>query len=196
MPETFRTPRSGNARPAFRSVEATDLLCYTISGLFHSTVRFITEGDVAGRMIYVRCPYCKSSGYISPPPPRTILMGPCPMCGEPVALYNNKVIGLRKKMLGEGNFGERIQSLARIIMEYINSQGGEVDESGVENIIRKAEERMSPASDDGDHPTDSGVSPSIRNPVNSPITPEEVRDFIRIDLRLLAKKEYFDKYLG
>ena len=123
-------------------------------------------------------------------------MGPCPMCGEPVALYNNKVIGLRKKMLGEGNFGERIQSLARIIMEYINSQGGVVDENGVENIIREAEERIGHANDPGDHPSDSGIVPSIRTPVKSPITPEEVQDFLRIDLSLLARKEYFDKFFG
>jgi hypothetical protein len=118
------------------------------------------------------------------------------MCGEPVALYNNKVIGLRKKMLGEGNFGERIQSLARIIMEYINSQGGVVDENGVENIIREAEERIGHANDPGDHSSDSGIVPSIRTPVNSPITSEEVQDFLRIDLSLLARKEYFDKFFG
>ncbi|UCD58141.1 MAG: hypothetical protein JSV16_03225, partial [Candidatus Hydrogenedentota bacterium] len=98
-------------------------------------------------MIRVTCPYCKSSGYITPPPPRTILMGPCPICGEPVALYNSKVIGLRRKMLGEGDFGERIQSLARIIMEYINSHGGPVDEPGLERIIREAEDQIAEASD-------------------------------------------------
>ena len=146
-------------------------------------------------MIYVRCPYCKSSGYISPPPPRTILMGPCPMCGEPVALYNNKVIGLRRKMLGEGDFGERIQSLARII-KYINSQGGVVDEKGVENLIREAEEQIGEETHSCNHSHDRGMLPSIREPVDSPITPEEVHDFLRIDLSLLAKKEYFDKFFS
>lgn len=147
-------------------------------------------------MIRVTCPYCKSSGYISPPPPRTILMGPCPICGEAVALYNNKVIGLRRKMLGEGKFGERIQSLARIIMEYINSHGGPVDEGGLERIIREAEDRIA---EENDHCESEGVcniSPSIRNPVALPITTEEVQDFLRIDLNLLAGKDYFDKFFG
>lgn len=149
-------------------------------------------------MIRVTCPYCKSSGYIAPPPSQTILMGPCPICGEPVALYNGKVIGLKKKLLGAGDPGEKIQSLARVIMEYINSHAGPVDEKGIERFIRDA----------GDHAGEKGeyeesasefvanVSPSIRNPVASPITAEEVDDFLRIDLQLLDKKEYFDKHFG
>ena len=125
-------------------------------------------------------------------------MGPCPICGEPVALYNGKVIALRKNMLGEGgDFGEKIQSLARIIMEYINSQDGPVDENRLERIIREAEDRVAedshgPSEDDpvGD------VSPSIRSPVASPITREEIHDFLSIDLHLLAKKDYFEKHFG
>ncbi len=147
-------------------------------------------------MIRVTCPYCKSSGYITPPPPTTILMGPCPMCGEPVALYNNKVIGLRRKALGDGNFGERIQSLARIIMEYINSQGGPIDEGGLERIIREAEDQIAQQSTPCKTEHFCGVTPSVRNPAASPITAEEVEDFLRIDLMLLAKKEYFEKFFG
>jgi hypothetical protein len=147
-------------------------------------------------MIRVTCPYCKSSGYITPPPPTTILMGPCPMCGEPVALYNNRVIGLRRKALGEGNFGERIQSLARIIMEYINSQGGPIDEGGLERIIREAEDQIAEEADSCEVKHLPGVVPSIRNPEALPITAEEVEDFLRIDLMLLSKKDYFDKFFG
>jgi hypothetical protein len=151
------------------------------------------EGLSEREMIRVTCPYCKASGYISAPPPRTILMGPCPICGEAVALYNNKVIALRKKMLGEGDFGEKIQSLARIIMEYINSQGGPVDEDGLEQIIREAEGRLV---DESEHPSECHVTPSVRCPDTPPITKEEIRDFLCIDLHLLARKEYFDKYFG
>lgn len=123
-------------------------------------------------------------------------MGPCPVCGEPVALYNSKVIGLKKKMLGEGSFGERIQSLARIIMEYINSQGGALDEGGLERIIREAEDQGAEESEPCTEEEISTHSPSIRNPVDSPITIEEIQDFLRIDLNLVASKEYFDKYFG
>jgi len=148
-------------------------------------------------MIRVTCPYCKSSGYIAPPPPQTILMGPCPICGEPVALYNRKVIGLKKKMLGPGDSGEKIQSLARIIMEYINSHSGPVDEDGLERIIQGAEIRVG-EEDQEEHEPDRAcrVSPSIRNPIAPPITSEEARDFLKIDLNLLGKKEYFDKHFG
>jgi len=147
-------------------------------------------------MIRVTCPYCKSSGYIAPPPPKTILMGPCPVCGEPVALYNNKVIALRMKMLGGGNFEEKIQSLAQIIMEYINAQDKPMDEEGLERIIRKAEGRLVEEGDLQEDETTFDVAPSIRTPDTEPITNEEIKDFFNIDLNLLAKKEYFDKHFG
>ena len=125
-------------------------------------------------------------------------MGPCPICGEPVALYNSKVIGLRKKAAaGDDNWGERIQSLAKIIMEYINTKGSP-DEGGLERIIREAEEQVF---DEGkeleeDEPPEKDVSPSVRNPEASPITTEELDDFLKIDVNLLARKEYFDKFFG
>ncbi|MBI5119205.1 hypothetical protein HZA56_22285 [Candidatus Poribacteria bacterium] len=124
-------------------------------------------------------------------------MGPCPICGEPVALYNSKVIGLKRNMSGEEDFGKRIQSLARIIMEYINSQNGPVDENGIERILREAEDN-----NNVEHGADAcqesacHVAPSIRNPFAAPITASEADDFLRIDLNLLAKREYFDRFFG
>lgn len=147
-------------------------------------------------MIRVTCPYCKASGYIAPPPPKTILMGPCPVCGEPVALYNSKVIALRMKMLGGDDFGEKIQSLAQIIMEYINAQDKPMDEEGLERIIRKAEGRLVEENGTREEEMNFDIAPSIRTPDSEPITNEEIEDFFKIDLNLLAKKEYFDKHFG
>ncbi len=146
-------------------------------------------------MVRVTCPYCKSSGYISPPPPQTILMGPCPICGEPVALYNTRVIGLKKKLEGDGDSGEKIQSLARVIMEYINSNAGMVDEDSIERLIQETD---APLDGDDAHAPESAlkVSPSIRNSLDSPITSSEVDDFFKIDINLLGKKDYFDRHFG
>ena len=146
-------------------------------------------------MIRVSCPYCKSSGYISPPPPQTILMGPCPICGEPVALYNTRVIGLKKKLEGAGDSDEKIQSLARVIMEYINSHAGPVDEDGIERLIQETDAQL----DGSDAPIPElapNVSPSIRNSPDSPITSDEVEDFFNIDINLLGGKEYFEQHFG
>jgi hypothetical protein len=121
-------------------------------------------------------------------------MGPCPICGEPVALYNSKVIGLKRNIGGEEDFGKRIQSLARIIMEYINSQNGPVDENGIERILREAEDNV--AESDACQESSCHVAPSIRNPLAAPITAAEADDFLRIDLNLLAKREYFERFFG
>lgn len=146
-------------------------------------------------MIRVTCPYCKASGYISPPPPQTILMGPCPMCSEPVALYNSKVIGLKNKLAGVSDSGEKIQSLARVIMEYINSHAGPMDEEGIERIIQEIDTHAEAESRQGSK-TVCDVLPSIRNRIDAPITAEEVEDFFRIDMNLLGRKEYFDKHFS
>lgn len=148
------------------------------------------------RMIRVTCPYCKSSGYIAPPPAQTILMGPCPVCGEPVALCNSKVIGLKDTILGKGDFPEKIQSLAQTIMEFVNTQSGSVDEKGLEQLIRQAEDRAGDVGDDSENEPELEVAPSIRHPDTEPITAEEAEDFLRIDLNLLGKKDYFEKHFG
>ena len=114
-------------------------------------------------------------------------MGPCPICGEPVALYDGKVIGLKEKMLSQGDSLENIQSLARTVLEYINSQSGSADRRDVEGRREATEKHIA-----GSIPR---MSPSIRNPVPSPITDEEVEDFLRIDLNLLGKKDFFDRHI-
>lgn len=121
-------------------------------------------------------------------------MGPCPICSEPVALYNSKVIGLKKKLAG-GAAGEKIQSLARVIMEYINSQAGPIDEERIERLIRDTESYVESAAEESSKPF-CNLSPSVKNPIDSPITSEEVEDFFKIDINLLSKKDYFDKHFG
>lgn len=146
-------------------------------------------------MIRVTCPYCKSSGYVAPPPMQTILMGPCPICGEPVALYNTRVIGLKEKLEGSGDSGAKIQSLARVIMEYINSHAGSVNEDSIERLIQETD----PSADGDDSHVSEPVlnmSPSIRNSLDSPITSDEVADFFKIDMNLLGRKDYFDEHFG
>lgn len=122
-------------------------------------------------------------------------MGPCPICSEPVALYNAKVIGLKKKLAGDGDSGEKIQSLARVIMEYINSHAGPVDEEGIERLIQETE----PCVEIGERQSSESIhtlSPSIKKPLDSPITSAEVEDFFKIDINLLSKKDYFDEHFG
>jgi hypothetical protein len=122
-------------------------------------------------------------------------MGPCPICGEPVALYNTRVIGLKQKLEGAGDSGEKIQSLARVIMEYINSHAGPVDEDGIERLIQETDAPF----DKSDAPTPESVlnvSPSIRNSLDSPITSDEVEDFFKIDINLLGGKDYFEQHFG
>jgi hypothetical protein len=122
-------------------------------------------------------------------------MGPCPICGEPVALYNTRVIGLKSKLEGSGDSGEKIQSLARVIMEYINSHAGPVDEDGIEKLIQETD---APLGESDAHIPESAlnVSPSIRKSLDSPITSDEVEDFFKIDINLLGGKDYFEQHFG
>jgi hypothetical protein len=114
-------------------------------------------------------------------------MGPCPVCGEPVALCDDKVIGLKDKLSGDSNSAENIQALARTVLEQINSQEDSADSQKTEKTL---EERSGSETD-----MDPEVAPSIRNPAASPISADEVEDFLKIDLNLLGKKDFFDKHL-
>ena len=115
-------------------------------------------------------------------------MGPCPVCGEPVALYNDKVIGLKEKLPRGTDSVENIQALARTVLEYINSQSDSADTHDTKEIREEDSKSESAAAPE--------VSPSIRNPMASPITHEEVEDFLKIDLNLMGKKDFFDEHIG
>jgi hypothetical protein len=123
-------------------------------------------------------------------------MGPCPICGDPVALYSTRVIGLKNRLSGSGDSGEEIQELARVIMEYINNHSGPVDEDGIERLIQETDASVNSGRETKDPEHALSVLPSIRNPEDPPITREEVDDFLKIDVHLLGKKEYFDKYFS
>ncbi|RJP70736.1 MAG: hypothetical protein C4532_08615 [Candidatus Abyssobacteria bacterium SURF_17] len=99
-------------------------------------------------------------------------------------------------MQGDGTFGEKIQSLARIIMEYINSQGGVMEETDLEQIIRDSDRSLDAEAHQSRSDSSCHIAPSIKNPASTPISAEEARDFLRIDLNLLSKREYFDKFFG
>jgi hypothetical protein len=174
--------------PHFASVEARMILCYNENGNADSCPNdYHKGGELITQAIRVTCPYCKSSAYITAPPPQTILMGPCPICSEPVALYDGKVIGLKEKMASHGGSLENIQSLARTVLEFINSQSDSADGHEIKGSNEKRGRRM--------RDSITKMSPSIRNPIASPITDEEVEDFLKIDLNLLGKKDFFDKHL-
>lgn len=139
-------------------------------------------------VIEVQCPFCKATGQIMAPPPGSIIVGPCPRCNEMVLLFNGAVMPLDKDIIAEGSVDEKKQHLLETIVDMVAVKIDELvesDEAGSEPKRGKAKKSTAPRS--------KKIAPSVSDKKATPISREEVRDFVNIDLNLIDSKAYFDK---
>ena len=139
-------------------------------------------------VIEVQCPFCNASGQIMAPPLGSVVVGPCPRCGEIVLLYDGTVLPLEKDIIIDGTDEEKKQHLLETILEMVASKVDEV----IENNELGAESKQQSHTKKGSGGTKK-IKPSVRNKKAPPIGREDVRDFVDIDLHLLDSKHYFDK---
>ena len=137
-------------------------------------------------MIKIQCPHCGASGNIKPPPKEFIIIAPCPQCGELVVLFREKVVAINREILTSGTFDEKRQHIAEVITTFLDSVGP------LPPAVFSEEGEM-PSLGDLEEPGESELPGTGRK---GGITKEEVRDFINIDLRLIDKKDYFEKVFG
>lgn len=139
-------------------------------------------------VIEVQCPFCKTMGQIMAPPLGSIVVGPCPRCGEMVLLYDGTVMPLDKEIIGEGTPEEKKHHLLETIVEMVAVKVDELIESGDIEVEPKARGRKR-----GNSSKRRRVHPSVTDKNALPITREDIRDFINIDLHLIDSKDYFDR---
>ncbi|GAB4344601.1 MAG: hypothetical protein Kow0099_24150 [Candidatus Abyssubacteria bacterium] len=140
-------------------------------------------------IIEVECPFCKATGQIVAPPLGSIIVGPCPRCSEMVLLFNGSVMPLDKDIINGGTADEKKQHLLETIVELVADRVDELVESG------------DVGSDSVKQPGKKGkplrrVKPSVSNRKAPPISRDDVRDFINIDLHLIDTRDYFEKVFG
>ena len=137
------------------------------------------------------------------PPVGSILIGPCPLCNEMVVLFAGRVMALEKEVMLGSDLDAKREHLMGVLMGYVRELVDEVvsnanvvsplveqDEDTIREMMNNSNERSDEKSHISFHPTVDADS-TMR-----PISKQEMDDFLRIDLPLLAKPEYFQAFFG
>jgi len=105
-----------------------------------------------------------------------------------VLLYDGTVMPLDKEIITEGTAEEKKHHLLEAIVEMVAVKVDELIESGgIESEAGFRGRRR------GSSSKRKRILPSVTNRNAAPISREDIRDFINIDLHLIDSKDYFDK---
>ena len=137
------------------------------------------------------CPHCKTHRLLTARVPKdVVVVMPCTACHELSILFRGRIIPLNRRLLAEGSKEERVAHIAEIVSEFmdlgmpfLDRQVREVlgvSDSG-ENESEDEEPAMCETGHDGYHP---------------PISEEEFKKFVRIDLKCLDNSDYFRRHFG
>ena len=138
-----------------------------------------TTGEVMSQMV---CPHCQSERLgKARVPAGVVAVMPCPECSELVVRFRHKVIALNKNILFQGSKDDRKLHLAEVISEFMDEDiiQFELIDKPVENEEEASLEETSQEAEE-DLP---------------PISEEEQRRFVSIDLDQLDNIDYFRKHL-
>ena len=144
-------------------------------------------------MIKITCPHCGASGSITPLPKQLIVVAPCPQCGELVVLFREQVVAMNRDILNHGTAEQKIRHIAEIITTFVESFGPLSSSLFREGATIEADAEPQDgiefeSADAGELDADEEESDNI--------TRDEVRDFVNIDLKLIDRKEYFERVFG
>jgi len=156
-------------------------------------------------VIEVQCPHCGARGTIMLPPIGSVLVGSCPLCNEMVVLFAGRVMALDKEiMLGDDTEAKR-GHLTEVLLDYVRER--------VEDVLNSAVIDPPAMEPDGQqdgfeevvemncgvepHEHETGAESAFDTECTlDPISRREAEDFVRIDLPLLAKSDYFRAFFG
>jgi phage FluMu protein Com len=140
-------------------------------------------------VIEVKCPHCGAVGQIIVPPLGQITIGPCPRCQELVVLFEGRVFPLDKETMIYGTTHQKRKHLCSTLTQHLKDQ--------VSELIPDDHELDASLSTDGKKKQRRRkAKPSVRDLKDHGISKHEIEDFLRIDVPLLSKKEYFERHFG
>jgi phage FluMu protein Com len=140
-------------------------------------------------VIEVKCPHCGAVGQIIVPPLGQITIGPCPRCQELVVLFEGHVFPLDRETMIYGTTHQKRKHLCSTLTQYLKDQVAELipDDHALD---------IPPFDGEKKKRRTKKVKPSVRNLKDRGISKNEIEDFLRIDIPLLSKKEYFERFFG
>lgn len=129
------------------------------------------------------CPHCQSERLgKARVPAGVVAVMPCPECSELVVRFRHKVIALDKNVLFQGSKDERKMHLAEVISEFMD-----------EDIIQF--EMIERGVDDEASPEGEAIHQHEEEEDLPPISEEEQRRFVSMDLDKLDNIDYFREHL-
>lgn len=139
-------------------------------------------------IVEVKCPHCGAEGRIILPPLGTIIIGPCPECQGMVAVFCGKVLALDSEMMNNGSTEDKKEHLMEVLGVFVHDR---VEQLFTPNSTDAPEPELSV--EEPEFQPDSGpmTQPSMVGAGGPPISEEEVRAFLNVDLKLIDNKEYF-----
>ena len=140
-------------------------------------------------VVEIKCPHCGAVGQVIVPPMGQITIGPCPRCQELVVLFEGRVFALDKEKMIYGTYQEKRKHLLSILTRFLKEQVEELIPSDDEFTGRSAAKPRA-------NRQRKKYRPTVRNQDAGRITKQEIEDFLRIDIPLLSKKDYFEQGFG
>jgi len=126
------------------------------------------------------CPHCDSRALpVTRIAGHVVAIMNCPCKDELIILYRDQIIPLKRSILEDGTFEDRKEHLGEIAARVFEWSQREIQQGRSGFSLSEAE------------PADAA-----EGEVHSPISEEEIRKFVRVDLRCLDNAAYFRRHFS
>lgn len=158
--------------------------------------------------INMRCSACDAVYTLSIEQLNIVLLFKCYDCGQYNAYVAGNILELDRDIMNEGTDAEKRSH----VVETVQNFAGELAKNVFANIDRivnvnveiemeqtgrqKRKRRIKEKSESAKGIVGRRPAPSVKRADAPQITSEEVKDFLKIDLNLIDKKHYFDKFFS
>jgi Zn ribbon nucleic-acid-binding protein len=155
--------------------------------------------------INMKCSACEAVYTLSIEQLNIVLLFKCYECGQHNVYVAGNIIELDQKIMTEGTDADKRKHIVEMVQdfasEYAENVFAHIDRMINVNVDieikkprRRRRKRMTENSEQARELPRSVPVPSVKHADAPEITAAEVKDFVQIDLNLIDKKHYFDKF--
>lgn len=164
-------------------------------------------------MIFIKCSACDSTYKFSSEETNVVVLFHCVECGEYSVYVSGNVLPLDRDIMCQGTQAKKLK--IRHIVETLQLWACDYASNVLRNVdrvidvdvginIRNADvgadcsdfAPLPEEDEENDAVPSSKLNQNLPREENQGITDEEVHDFIRIDLNLIDKESYFNRFFG
>lgn len=146
-------------------------------------------------LIEVKCPHCGARGQIMLPPLSAIIIGPCPQCEGLVVVFCGQVLPLMKDIMENGTFQAKHDHLMAVLTQFVQERVMQL----LQNVAESQEAETAGGSEQElglQKIEDGAIAPERAKDSFSQIAQAEVDQFVKVDLKFIDDKDYFEEVFG